>query len=109
MAVRTVVASMRERIPVLRRVAGPVAFGAMSAALVAYGLVPGFIWLAFVPTWALTLGLAARPPSARHLRRIGWMLVAATTFAALALTAGSRSESEAPPGPIANVYLPRSR
>jgi hypothetical protein len=109
MAVRTVVASMRERIPLLRRVGAPIAFGAMSAALVAYGLIPAFIWLAFVPTWALALGLAARPPSARHLRRIGWMIVAATTFAALALAAGSRSESPTPPGPAANVYLPRSR
>ncbi len=35
------------------------------------------LWLATTPLSLLALVLAARPPSARHLRRVGWALVAA--------------------------------
>jgi hypothetical protein len=47
--------------------------------------VPPSIWMATVPLSALSLILAAALPSARHLRRIGWALVAASTTAAALL------------------------
>jgi len=109
MAVRTVVASTRNRVALLARIAGPLVLASVGTAVAGLGLVPAFIWLAFVPTSALALGLAARPPAARHLRRIGWALVGATAFAALVLVIGARSGSPTPPSSPISVNLPLAR
>lgn len=89
-AVRTVIAFAREPMALGRRMTAPLALIAIGLVFAAAGWVPTFVMLAFVPTLALALGLAARPPSPRRLRQIGWALVGATTFAAVALAAGSR-------------------
>jgi hypothetical protein len=81
-----------------RRIGVPLAVTAIGLVLVTAGLVPAFVFLAFVPTLALTLGLSARPPSPRRLRGIGWMLVGATTFAAATLAGGSRLGPSLPSG-----------
>jgi len=44
-----------------------------------------WLWTASLPLGAFALVLAAVPPSARHLRRIGWGLIAASATAALLL------------------------
>jgi YwiC-like protein len=43
------------------------------------------IWIAAVPLSALSLVLAIVAPAARHLRRIGWALIGASTVAAVLL------------------------
>jgi hypothetical protein len=97
-AVRTVISSARQPIAMPRRIGVPLAVTAIGLVLVTAGLVPAFVFLAFVPTLALTLGLSARPPSPRRLRGIGWMLVGATTFAAATLAGGSRLGPSLPSG-----------
>ncbi len=48
-------------------------------------------WIAAAPISLLTLVLASRPPSARHLRRVGWGLVAASAAATIVLIVLLRS------------------
>lgn len=43
------------------------------------------IWIAAVPLSAVSLVLAVAPPAARHVRRIGWALIGASTAAAVLL------------------------
>ncbi|MEZ5416670.1 MAG: YwiC-like family protein [Vicinamibacterales bacterium] len=45
--------------------------------------------VAAMPGAGAAVVLAARPPSARHLRRVGWTLSAVSTFAAAVLMAGA--------------------
>jgi hypothetical protein len=89
-AVRTVIAFAREPIAIGHRVGVHLTFTAIGLAFAIAGLIPAFVMVAFVPTLAIALGLAARPPSPRRLRQIGWTLVAATTFAASVLATGAR-------------------
>lgn len=56
----------------------PVACAAVATALAAGGRVPRFLPLALGPSVALGLALWVRPPRARHLRTLGWGLVAAS-------------------------------
>ena len=44
-------------------------------------------WTAAVPLSVLTAALAVRPPSARHLRTVGWTLVGASAAATILLVA----------------------
>jgi hypothetical protein len=90
LAVRTVIASARGPIAIGRRIGLPLVLSTIGIVLTAAGLVPAWLLLAFGPTLALALALAARPPSPSRLRTIGWMLVAATTFAAIALAVGTQ-------------------
>lgn len=90
MAVRTVIAVAREPIAIGHRIGAPLAFTAMGLVFAIAARIPMFVMVAFVPTLAIVLGLAVRPPSPRRLRQIGWTLVGATTFAAVTLTAGAR-------------------
>jgi hypothetical protein len=43
------------------------------------------LWTAAIPLSVLTAALAVRPPSARHLRRVGWTLVGASAAATVLL------------------------
>jgi hypothetical protein len=47
-----------------------------------FGLSPLF-WIAALPLSAIALAIAAAPPHARHLRRVGWWLMAGGTAAAV--------------------------
>lgn len=75
-----------------RLVAALVACGAIAAfiALTARGLTPGAGLWASLPICALGFVLAVASPSPRHLRRIGWTLMAATTMTAAILIVGLR-------------------
>lgn len=91
MSVRIIVANARRAIPTFRRVAIPVLLAPASVAIWALGLVPVFMVVAFLPTLILALALAIKPPSPRHLRRVGWTIVGATSFAAMMLIIGSQA------------------
>ena len=58
---------------------------ALASAAVFGGLIVMAALWAAAPAWAAAFVLAARPPSARRLRVVGWTLVATSTAAALIL------------------------
>ncbi len=67
------------------RAAPAAAIVSIVLALVGAAVVPdGLALLAVLPPGAATLAVAVRPPHPRHLKRVGWLMVAADT-AALAL------------------------
>ena len=92
-AVRAVIARTRHPQAIAER-AGAVVF-AIAANVALLGLIFG-AWVDAAVVWAalpLTLSsivLAAIAPQARHLRRVGWTLVAATAATAIALIAACR-------------------
>jgi hypothetical protein len=74
--------AVRVRVICLAAVIGIVA---LLSILASRGLIVGSgVWAA-VPASAAACGLAARPPSARRLRPVGWTLVATSTAAATIL------------------------
>jgi YwiC-like protein len=78
----------REPQAALRAVGGALAIAGPAAAFAmarSSGLTPS-LWLAALPLSALSLTLAVAAPTARHLRAIGWALVAASAAASVALT-----------------------
>lgn len=89
LAVRGVIAHARAAIAWPRRLTAPVAFCALAGALAAAGLVHPVAIIGAAPMLALAVGLAARPPSPRSLKRVGWMLVASSVALAVALGVGS--------------------
>lgn len=90
LAVRSTIALQRREPAAISRaaailvaIASPPAAGLFAAAA---GL-DGRLWIATAPLSLLTLVLSARPPSARHLRRVGWALIAASAAATVLLAA----------------------
>jgi hypothetical protein len=94
-AVRTIIASARITISPIRRTLAPLVLASVSIAVAMVGIVPVFIGVAFVPTLLLALALAVRPPSPRQLRKVGWTLVGATSFATVVIAIGSSRNHDA--------------
>lgn len=88
LAVRSVIAHARAPVAPLRRLLAPMIAIGVAAALWASGVLRAPAAIGVAPLLALSLGLAARPPSPRSLRRVGWALVAASFALAIALVAG---------------------
>lgn len=84
-AVRSVIHHARAPRTAWRRLLAPSALVLGSAAAVGAGLAPRWAWVAATPLFVASLGLAAWPPSPRHLRRVGWALVAATVVTGVLL------------------------
>jgi hypothetical protein len=74
-------ASVSRAAAIIVAIASPVAVGILARLS---GL-DARLWIAAAPLSLLALVLAARPPSARHLRRVGWALIAASAGAAVIL------------------------
>jgi hypothetical protein len=87
-AVHAVKAALKKR-PEERWIlrAAPVLSTLVLGAVIAGGLLlpEGADLLAAVPPVAVALGVAARPPHPRHLKRLGWMMVAADVVALVLL------------------------
>jgi len=88
-AVRSAIAHARSPSPLTRRAAALLPPLAALAALAAAG--PAWSGLAAAPFALASLALVAAPPSPRHLRRVGWALVASSLAAGAALVAALRS------------------
>jgi len=89
----TIARQRREPHAMLRAGGGVLALaGPVAAFLLGRGAgVHPSLWVATLPLSALSLGLAIAPPPARHLRTIGWGLIAASAAAAVLLAVISRS------------------
>ena len=93
LCVRAVIAATRRPPSLAARVIAGLTAAASIAALgmlAAAGRISGSGLLAALPVCAGGLLLVLMPPSARHLRTIGWSLVAATTLTAVALIVALR-------------------
>jgi len=88
-AVRSAIAHARAPSPLARRAAALAPPLAALAALAALG--PAWSGLAAAPFALASLALVVAPPSPRHLRRVGWALVASSLAAGAALVAALRS------------------
>ena len=87
-AVRGTIAKQRRQPHRVLRIDGAVLSlaGGPSVLVMAQALgLPAVVWVATVPLSVLSLVLAVVAPHARHLRRIGWSLIAASGLAAVLL------------------------
>ncbi len=89
LVVRGVIAHARASVAWPRRLAAPVIAACAALALGADGVLSPAAAVGAVPMLALALVLAARPPSPRSLKRVGWALVAASVALAVSLVAGA--------------------
>ncbi len=88
LAVRATIALQRREPASISRaaaVAAALASPAAVAILARLFALDARLWIATMPLSLLALTLAARPPSARHLRRVGWGLIAASAAATVIL------------------------
>ena len=72
-------------------IASPVAVGMLARA----SALEPWLWIAALPLSLLALVLATSPPSARHLRRVGWALIGASAAATVTLAILLRGQSSA--------------
>lgn len=77
-AVRSVIHHARTTQPLWRRALAPALLGLGGGLLVATGMAPSWSLVAASPLLVASLGVAVWPPPPRHLKRVGWALVAAT-------------------------------
>lgn len=89
LAVRAVIAHARNPRGLASRLAAPLTACAVAAALAGGGVLLPAAALGAAPMLLLALAVAARPPSPRSLKRVGWSLVAASFALAGSLAIGA--------------------
>ena len=83
----TIALQRRERAGTLRlaAVAAAIASPLVAILIAERFLVSALLWAATLPLSLAAVAIAIRPPHARHLRRVGWALIAASTAATILL------------------------
>jgi hypothetical protein len=90
-AVRAVITHAKARIVTWRRMVAPLGAAGLAIVIGASGLAPWWCAAAAAPMIVVAIAVSASPPSPRALRRVGWMLVAASIAAAAILIVGARA------------------